>query len=103
MDIEQLTTLIEQKENPKLDFKRQWYWNDTTPINKLEELWGECIKDILALTNGNPHNVNETAYLIIGIEDDNKRICQFEFPKDKKKKTFTESKLQQTLLSKLNT
>lgn len=99
MDLEQL---IEQKENPKLDFKRQWYWSDNTQTSKLEELWGECIKDILALTNGNPHNVNEPAYLIIGIEDESKKICQFDFPKDKKK-VLNESKLQQTLLSKLNT
>ena len=98
-----LEELLKQKENSKLDFKRQWYWNVDTPSNKMEMFWGECIKDILALTNGNPHNVNETAYLIIGIEDESKNTCQFDLPKDKSEKIFTESKLQQTLLSKLNT
>jgi len=98
-----LEELLKQKENPKLDFKRQWYWSVDTPSNQMEKFWGECIKDILALTNGNPHNVNETAYLIIGIEDESKEVCQFDFPTNRKKEIFTESKLQQTLLSKLNT
>jgi len=48
MDLEEL---IKQKENPKLDFKKQWYWNENTSPDKLESLWGECIKDILALCN----------------------------------------------------
>jgi len=100
-----LKALITQKENPKLDFKRQWYWDSNTPSTMREQCWGECLKDILALTNGNPNpnNINKTAYLIIGIEDESKKCCQFELPRDKKKNIFTESKLQQTLLSRLNT
>jgi len=103
MDIEQLSKLIKQKENPKLDFKRQWYWSRNTPEDKLESLWGECVKDILALTNGHPDYINETAYLIIGIEDETKRVSTFDIPTDKQGNIYSESKLQQTLLSKLNT
>ena len=102
MDLE-IEQLISQKENSKLDFKRQWYWNSTTPSNKLEESWGECIKDILALTNGNHNNINEIAYLLIGIDDESKQVCKFDFPQDKANNILSESKLQQTLLSKLNT
>jgi len=98
-----VAVLITQKENPKLDFKRQWYWDNNTPPNMRDECWAECIKDILALTNGNPHNINETAYLIIGVEDKSKQLYKFELPRDNKKNILTESQLQQTLLSKLNT
>ncbi len=31
----ELDDLIEQWENAKVDFKRQWYWNDNMPSNKL--------------------------------------------------------------------
>ncbi len=98
-----LEQLLKENESTKLDFKRQWYWNTATPPDEMEALWGECIKDILSLANGNPHTINETAYLVIGIEDKSKNICAFDFPKNKQNKILSESQLQQMLLSKLNT
>ena len=35
MTREELNNLMEQWENAKVDFKRQWYWNDNFPNNKL--------------------------------------------------------------------
>ena len=54
MDIKEL---IAQDESAKLDFKREWY--------KKEDLKGEFVKDIFALTNGDIYSTTDTAYLVI--------------------------------------
>lgn len=58
---EKLQNLISQKENPKLDFKKEWYTDDN--------LKTELIKDIIALTNGNIHTIGQSSYLIIGVKE----------------------------------
>jgi hypothetical protein len=66
MDIEQLQKLLVESENPKLEFKSQWYCG----TEKLDDKgWGEFLKDIIALANGNIGYVGKTAYLIIGVSD----------------------------------
>jgi len=70
MTIEELPTIIDQGENAKVDFKRQWY--------KKEDLKGEFVKDMLALANGDIHSIDKTAYLIIGIEDETKKAFKFD-------------------------
>jgi len=53
--------LINKKESPKVDFKRQWY--------READLKTELIKDIIALTNGNIHTIGQNSFLIIGVKD----------------------------------
>jgi len=62
--------LIKNGENAKVDFKREWY--------KKEDLKGEFVKDMLALTNGDIYSIDQTAYLIIGIVDDTKKVFDFD-------------------------
>ena len=63
MTREELNNLIEQWENAKVDFKRQWYWNDNMPNNIKETNKNELVKDIIALTNGDDYSTDKTAYL----------------------------------------
>jgi len=37
MTMEKLNDLIKQKENAKLDFKREWYWEATTPKQDIQK------------------------------------------------------------------
>ena len=97
MTIEELTNLIEQWENAKVDFKRQWYWNDNMRNNIKETNKNELVKDIIALTNGDVYSTNETAYLIIGIDDDMWEIYDFN-----KTTILPLDKLKQQLLTLLN-
>ena len=70
MTKEELQTIIDQGETSKVDFKRQWY--------KKEDLKGEFVKDMLALANGDIHSVEQTSYLIIGVEDESKKAFKFD-------------------------
>jgi len=72
MDINKLKLLITKTEHSKLEFKEQWYHKNQK---------NEMIKDIIALANGNPQTVGETAYLIIGVEDKTKKIKEVELLK----------------------
>jgi len=74
---EELEKLIREEENPKLDFKQEWYWNKNTPKQQKQKGQGEFVRDIIALANGHPDYVGKTAYLIIGIEDKSKKIYDF--------------------------
>jgi predicted HTH transcriptional regulator len=70
MTSEELKEIIKNGENAKVDFKREWY--------KKEDLKGEFVKDILALTNGDIHSIDKIAYLIIGITDNTKEFYDFD-------------------------
>lgn len=66
MDSIQLKDLLTKAENPKLEFKSSWYSSE----DKLDDKgWGEFLKDIIALANGNLGYVGYTGYLIIGASD----------------------------------
>lgn len=86
MDIDKLKLLITKTENSKLEFKEQWY-------HKSQK--NEMIKDIIALTNGNPQTVGEIGYLIIGVEDTTKKIKEVELLE-------SVAKLEQTVLQNIN-
>lgn len=86
MDIDKLKLLITKTENSKLEFKEQWY-------HKSQK--NEMIKDIIALTNGNPQTVGEIGYLIIGVEDTTKKIKEVELSE-------SVAKLEQTVLQNIN-
>ena len=73
MEISQLKTLLADSENPKLEFKSQWYCN----TDQLDDKgWGEFLKDLITLANGNSGFVGQTGYLIIGASDEDPRIGQ---------------------------
>jgi len=97
MTREELNDLIDQWENAKVDFKRQWYWNDNMRNNIKETNKNELVKDLIALTNGDVYSTNETAYLIIGIDDDMWEIYDFN-----KTTILPLDKLKQQLLTLLN-
>lgn len=69
MNSDQLRELIRQPEGLKLDFKREFYDIESTDPNARERQWGEFIKDILALANGNVNIAGETGYIIFGVGD----------------------------------
>ncbi len=78
MNKERLKELIEIWENPKLDFKREWYWNKNMPKEVKTSQQGDFVRDVIALANGHPDFIGQVAYLIIGIEDDTKKIYNFD-------------------------
>ncbi len=97
MTREELNSLVDQWENAKVDFKRQWYWNDNMPNNIKETNKNEFVKDIIALTNGDVYSTDKTAYLIIGIDDNTREIYNFD-----KSTILPLDKLKQQLLTLLN-
>jgi len=97
MTTEELNNLIGQWENAKVDFKRQWYWNDNMPNNIKETNKNELVKDLIALTNGDVYSIDKTAYLIIGIDDNTKEPYDFD-----KTAILPLDKLKQQLLTLLN-
>lgn len=67
MDAKQVEQLLINTEGPKYEFKRQWY----SGVSKLDDkAWGEFLKDIISLANGNVGCVGQTGYLIIGAADE---------------------------------
>ena len=61
--------LIKQNENAKLDFKREWYWNNETSKKDIQKKKLELYKDLIAMTNGNIHYIGKPTYLIIGVKE----------------------------------
>jgi|GEM_PF-2070486 len=69
MDDIKLHSLLRESEGIKLDFKRELHkFNSSVPDEK-RRANDEFIRDILALTNGNSTAANDTAYLILGVND----------------------------------
>jgi|SRR5579859_6639608 len=65
----ELLALLRRSESPTLDFKRQWYKNESTAPEGLERLRHEFVKDILSLANGNESVAAEDKHLVIGADD----------------------------------
>jgi len=97
MTIEELKAIINDGENAKVDFKREWYWNDNMPNNIKEVQKNELVKDLIALTNGDVYSTDKTAYLIIGIDDETRESYDFD-----KSTVVPLDKLKQQLLTLLN-
>lgn len=70
MNREKLQELIRRPEGLKLDFKQEFYHIESKDKEARERQWGELIKDIVALTNGNVNIAGETGYIIIGVGDE---------------------------------
>lgn len=84
MDIKDL---CKKPECSNIEYKSYWYWDCNDPQAKnidKTRLWGEFIKDFLALTNANLDCFDEIRYMIIGFnestelfEDSNISECDF--------------------------
>lgn len=71
---ESIENLLEKEESPILEFKRDWYWDSSTPSSEMSDRWGELIKDIISLANGYMSYVGDHRYLIIGFSGSESRI-----------------------------
>jgi|GEM_PF-7051315 hypothetical protein len=74
MDINIIQQLVcNPKETAKIDFKIKLYelFSPKLEDNQAarDKQWGELVKDIIALTNGNFGTAGDTGYLIIGADD----------------------------------
>lgn len=72
MNLSLLKQLTQSKECGHLEFKREWYWNtNEKPSDKadIQKKWGEFIKDVLAITNGNTLSFQQTRFLIYGFDE----------------------------------
>ena len=96
---EDISLLLNREESPILEFKRQWYWDDSTPSNEMSDKWGELLKDIIALANGYLNRAGECRYLIFGFSEEEKSLYSVELDKIKQLKNLTSFK--KTLLQKL--
>ncbi len=71
MEVNHITKLLKDSENPKLEFKSKWYCN----TNKFDDRgWGEFLKDLITIANGNSGFVGQPGYLIIGVADEDPEI-----------------------------
>lgn len=77
MNLSILKQLAQSKECGHLEFKREWYWNtNEKPSEKadIQKKWGEFIKDVLAITNGNTTSFQQTRFLIYGFDENTLRF-----------------------------
>lgn len=70
----QLKVLLKKDESPVLEFKRGWYWNDSTPQPEMANKWGEFLKDIISLSNGYLRCVGTCRYLVIGFSESTQEV-----------------------------
>src|SRR3989337_2674768 len=72
MNVEQIRQLLQQREpeDLKLDLKRELYgiYHPDSSIRDMQ--WGELIKDVLSLANGNVGTAGKPGYLVIGVADE---------------------------------
>lgn len=68
--VEEVIELTRKDESPILEFKRQWYWDNSTPVNEMAAKWGEFQKDLISLSNAYLEQQGKKRYLIIGYSDE---------------------------------
>lgn len=94
-----ISLLLKNEESPTVEFKRQWYWDDSTPNEEMSDKWGELLKDLISLANGYINKVGEYRYLIFGFSEEEKKTYDVNVDKIKQLKNLTSFK--KTLLQKL--
>ncbi|EPV3118770.1 hypothetical protein ACV3DF_002268, partial [Yersinia enterocolitica] len=67
--ITDLQWLLGQSESPILEFKKEWYWNDTTEKDEMNVKWGEFLKDLVSLFNGYLGYTGKYRHLIFGYSE----------------------------------
>ncbi|MDP5142570.1 ATP-binding protein [Rheinheimera baltica] len=87
---EDISLLLKREESPILEFKREWYWDDSTPKVEMADKWGELLKDIISLANGYLNCTGEYRYLIIGFSEKERALYNVEFDKIKQLKNLTD-------------
>lgn len=65
----ELRKILRQPEGPKLEFKQSFYQINASDPGLRNREWGELVKDILALANGNIGFASQKGYLIIGVSE----------------------------------
>jgi hypothetical protein len=75
--------ILAKEESPILEFKRQWYWDDSTPSEDMAVKWGEFLKDIISLANAYHSYVGQSRYLIFGFCESEKKSYNIDFSKIK--------------------
>ncbi|GGA92476.1 NACHT domain-containing protein [Agarivorans gilvus] len=96
---EDISVLLKREESPTLEFKRQWYWDDSTPSEEMADKWGELIKDLVSLANGYLNKVGEHRYLIFGFSEEEENLYSIAIDKIKQLKNL--SAFKKMLLQKL--
>src|SRR5699024_8330189 len=96
---EDISVLLKREESPILEFKRQWYWNDSTPKEEMADKWGELIKDLISLANAYLNKAGECRYLIFGFSEEARKVYSLDLDKIKQLKNL--SGFKKTLLQKL--
>lgn len=91
--------LLTKEESPTVEFKRQWYWDDSTPSADMPDKWGELLKDLISLANGYLNKVGEYRYLVFGFSEDERKTYDINSNKIKQLKNLTNFK--KSLLQKL--
>lgn len=69
-----LYLLLASDESPVLEFKREWYWCNSTPKEDMQKKWGEFLKDLISLFNGYLGCVGKPRHLIFGFDESEKSI-----------------------------
>lgn len=85
---EDISLLLKKEESPTLEFKRQWYWDDSTPSEEMADKWGELLKDLISLANGYINKVGEYRYLIFGFSEEQKKTYNLEIDEIKQLKNL---------------
>ncbi|GAA0309072.1 NACHT domain-containing protein [Psychrobacter aestuarii] len=96
---EDIVRLLEQEESPILEFKRQWYWDDSTPSENMSVKWGEFLKDIISLANAYHSYVGQNRYLVFGFCENQKKLYNIEFSNIRQLKNI--SNFKKDLIQKL--
>src|SRR5690606_29216658 len=89
---EDISFLLSKEESPILEFKRQWYWDDSTPSGEMPDKWGELLKDLISLANGYLNYTGEHRYLIFGFSENEKSLYHVDFNKIKQLKNLVDFK-----------
>jgi hypothetical protein len=89
---EEISLLLEKEESPTLEFKRQWYWDDSTLPVDMADKWGELIKDLISLANGYINKAGEYRYLIFGFSETEKKTYNLDVSNIKQLKNLTRFK-----------
>ena len=72
--VDEIYSCLQQEESPVIEFKRDWYWSDSTPSQELARQWGELQKDLISLCNAYVGYCGVNRYLIIGFSETEKKI-----------------------------
>ncbi len=106
MTEDELIELSSQPESPVLEFKRQWYWDDSTSAAEMQIKWGEFLKDLIAISNSYIGHSGLKRHMIIGLDESDKTFHHVDISNIKQLKnlaTFKSSIMEKTeRLLKLN-